>query len=35
MVIHEKTYDGSGKDVRTWEITGNADRFKATERSIY
>ena len=35
VVIHEKTYDGSGKDVRTWEITGDADRFEATELSIF
>jgi hypothetical protein len=35
VVIHEKTYDGVGKDVRTWEITANADRFQATERSIF
>ena len=35
VVIHEKTYHGSGKDVRTWEITGDADRFEATERSTF
>ena len=35
VVIHEKTYDGAGKDVRTWEITVGADRFEATERSIF
>ena len=33
VVIHEKTYDGSGKDVRTWLITANADGFEATEPS--
>ena len=35
VVIHEKTFDGAGKDVRTWEITANADRFEASERSIF
>jgi hypothetical protein len=35
VVIHEKTYDGAGKDVRTWEITADADNFEATERSIF
>ena len=35
VVIHEKTFDGSGKDVRTWEITGDAKRFEATERSTF
>ena len=35
VVIHEKTFGGSGKDVRTWEITGDAARFEATERSIF
>ena len=34
-VIHEKTYGGAGKDVRTWEITADADRFEATERASY
>lgn len=34
-VVHEKTYDGTGKDVRTWEITGESDGFAATERSIF
>ena len=35
VVIHEKTFDGTGKDVRTWEIRGEADSFEATERSIF
>ena len=34
-LIHEKTHDGSGKDVRTWEITADAGGFDATERSIF
>jgi hypothetical protein len=35
VVIHEKTFDGAGKDVRTWEITAHDDSFEATERSIF
>ena len=35
VVVHEKTNDGAGKDVRTWEITADAGTFEATERSIY
>ncbi len=35
VVIHEKTHDGAGRDVRTWEITADADRFEATQRSIF
>ena len=35
VVVHEKTDDGAGKDVRTWEITADAGTFEATERSIY
>src|SRR5829696_1371739 len=35
VVVHEKTNDGAGKDVRTWEITADAGPFEATERSIY
>ena len=35
VVIHEKTWDGAGKDVRTWEVTANADGFEAAERSVF
>ncbi len=35
VVIHEKADGGVGKDVRTWDITGDAGEFEATERSIF
>jgi hypothetical protein len=35
VVIHEKTFDGAGKDVRTWHVSVEADGFQATERSMY
>jgi len=34
-VVHEKTLDGGGKDLRTWAITMNGTRFEATERSMF
>jgi hypothetical protein len=35
VVIHEKTFDGTGKDVRTWAIAAGGDGFEAAERSIF
>ena len=35
VVIHEKTFDGTGKDVRTWQISAAGEGFEATERSVF
>lgn len=29
VVVHEKTEDGAGKDVRMWSISPNGDSFEA------
>ena len=35
IVVHEKTYDGTGKDVRTWAVTATHDGLEAVERSMF
>ena len=34
-IVHEKTHDGTGKDVRTWEIRPRGSGFDASERSLF
>lgn len=35
VIVHEKAYDGTGKDVRTWALTATDDGLEAVERSTY
>jgi hypothetical protein len=35
VVIHEKTADGTGKDVRTWRLVETGAGLEAVERSMY
>ena len=35
VVVYEKTHDGAGKDLRTWEIIGDANGLEAIERSMF
>ncbi|MEO8698181.1 MAG: hypothetical protein ABI658_32105 [Acidimicrobiales bacterium] len=35
IIVHEKDSDGFGKDVRTWRILQENERFEAFERSMY
>ena len=35
VLVYEKDSDGIGKDVRTWRIMLQNDRFEAFERSMY
>jgi hypothetical protein len=34
VVVHEKDGDGTGKDVRTWQIAMQDERFEAVQRPI-
>jgi hypothetical protein len=34
VVVHEKDGDGTGKDVRTWQIAMQDGRFEAVQRTI-
>jgi hypothetical protein len=35
VLVHEKDSDGTGKDVRTWQIQVVGDCFEAVERSTF
>ena len=34
VVLHEKDCDGTGKDVRTWQIVRADDGFEAVQRAV-
>ena len=35
VVVHEKSLDGNGKDVRTWQVARADHQFEAVERSMF
>ena len=35
VVIHEKSHDGTGKDVRTWAVKAVLDGLEAVERAVF